>query len=117
MKFIVDAQLPKSLSDLLKYRGFDSIHTLDLPNKNSTSDKEITEIAINEKRIVITKDNDFLESFLLNSKPEKLIVVRTGNIPNPILLKIFDNNLELIKSMISRSNLIEITRNEIAEHE
>jgi predicted nuclease of predicted toxin-antitoxin system len=117
MKFIIDAQLPKSLSDLLKYRGFDSIHTLDLPNKNSTSDKEITEIAINEKRIVITKDNDFLESFLLNSQPEKLIVVRTGNIPNPILLKIFDNNLELIKSMISRSNLIEITRNEIAEHE
>jgi predicted nuclease of predicted toxin-antitoxin system len=117
MKFIVDAQLPKSLSDLLKYRGFDSIHTLDLPNKNSTSDKEITEIAFNEKRIVITKDNDFLESFLLNSQPEKLIVVRTGNIPNPILLKIFDNNLELIKLMISRSNLIEITRNEIAEHE
>jgi predicted nuclease of predicted toxin-antitoxin system len=117
MKFIVDAQLPKSLSNLLKYRGFDSIHTLDLPNKNSTSDKEITEIAINEKRIVITKDNDFLESFLLNSKPEKLIVVRTGNIPNPILLKIFDNNLELINSMILRSNLIEITRNEIAEHE
>ena len=69
------------------------------------------------KKIVVTKDNDFLESFLLNSQPEKLIVVRTGNIPNPILLKIFDNNLELIKSMISRSNLIEITRNEIAEHE
>jgi predicted nuclease of predicted toxin-antitoxin system len=117
MKFIVDAQLPKSLSDLLNNRGFDSIHTLDLPKKNSTSDKEITEFAFNEKRIVITKDNDFLESFLLNSKPEKLIVVRTGNIPNPILLKIFDNNFELIKSMISRSNLIEITRNEIAEHE
>ncbi len=38
MKFIVDAQLPKSLSDLLNSRGFDSIHTLDLPNKNSTSD-------------------------------------------------------------------------------
>jgi hypothetical protein len=117
MKFIVDAQLPKSLSDLLNYRGLDSVHTLDFPNKNSTSDKEIIEIAINEKRIVITKDNDFLESFLLNSQPEKLIVVRTGNIPNPILLKIFDNNLELIKSMISRSNLIEITQNEIAEHE
>ena len=117
MKFIVDAQLPKSLSDLLNYRGFDSLHTLELQDKNSTSDKVITEIAIDQKRIVITKDNDFLESFLLNSKPEKLIVVRTGNIPNAVLLKIFDNNLELIKSMISRSNLIEITRNEIAEHD
>jgi predicted nuclease of predicted toxin-antitoxin system len=48
--------------------------------------------------------------------PDKLIIVRTGNIPNPVLLKIFDENLELIKSMISRSNLIEITRTEIAEH-
>jgi len=117
VKFIVDAQLPKSLSDLLNYRGFDSLHTIELQDKNSTSDKVITEIAIDQKRIVITKDNDFLESFLLNSKPEKLIVVRTGNIPNAVLLKIFDNNLELIKSMISRSNLIEITRNEIAEHD
>ena len=117
MKFIVDAQLPKSLSDLLNYKGFDSIHTLDLPNGNSTSDKIITEIAFKEKRIVITEDNDFLESFIINSKPEKLIVVRTGNIPNPHLLIIFDKNLELIKSMISRSNLIEITRSEIAEHE
>lgn len=117
MKFIVDAQLPKSLSDLLNYRGFDAIHTLDLPNKNATSDKEITEISLSEKRIVITKDNDFLESFLLNSIPEKLIVVRTGNVPNSILLKIVDSNLDLIISMISRSNLIEITRNEIAEHE
>ena len=87
-----------------------------LKTTNSTSDKIITEIAIQEKRIVITKDNDFLESFLINSKPEKLIVVRTGNIPNPLLLIIFDKNLELIKSMISRSNLIEITRTEIAEH-
>ena len=117
MKFIVDAQLRKSLSDLLNYRGFDSLHTLELQDKNSTSDKVITEIAIDQKRIVITKDNDFLESFLLNSKPEKLIVVRTVNIPNSVLLKIFDNNLELIKSLISRSNLIEITRNEIAEHD
>jgi len=117
MKFIVDAQLPKSLSDLLNYRGLDSIHTLDLANKNATSDKEILEIAINEKRIVITKDKDFLESFLVNATPEKLIVVRTGNIPNSILLKLFENNLELMQLMLSRSNLIEITRNEIAEHE
>ncbi|MFN8699723.1 MAG: DUF5615 family PIN-like protein [Flavobacteriales bacterium] len=117
MKFIVDAQLPKSLSELLIYRGLDSVHTLDLANGNSTSDKEIIHIAINEQRIVITKDNDFLESFLLNSQPEKLIIVRTGNISNSSLLKLFDDNLDVIKLMISRSNLIEITRDEIAEHE
>jgi len=38
MKFIVDAHLSKKLSLFLNEKGFDSIHTLDLPNKNSTSD-------------------------------------------------------------------------------
>jgi len=41
MKFIVDAQLPKKLSELLVKKGFDSLHTLDLPNNNATTDNEI----------------------------------------------------------------------------
>ena len=117
MKFIVDAQLPKSLSDFLKYRGHDSIHTLELPKRNNTKDQNIIKLALEQERIVITKDNDFLESFLLNSKPEKLIIVRTGNVPNKVLLKIFADNLEFINLAFSRSNLIEITRTEIAEHD
>ena len=116
MKFIVDAQLPKSLSELLKSKGYDAMHTLDLPAKNATSDNDITQIALSQDRIVITKDTDFLESFLLKSIPNKLIIVRTGNIPNTVLLHLFDSNIELIKTMIARSNLIEITRTEIAEH-
>ena len=117
MKFIVDAQLPKSLSDFFKHRGHDSIHTLELPKQNNTKDQNIIKLALDQKRIVVTKDNDFLESFLLNSKPEKLILVRTGNIPNKVLLKIFADNLKLINLAFSRSNLIEITRTEIAEHD
>ena len=117
MKFIVDAQLPKSLSDFLKYRGHDSIHKLELPKRNNTKDQNIIKLALEQERIVITKDNDFLESFLLNSKPEKLIIVRTGNVPNKVLLKIFADNLEFINLAFSRSNLIEITRTEIAEHD
>jgi len=117
VKFIVDAQLPKSSSDFLKYRGHDSIHTLELPKRNNTKDQNIIKLALEQERIVITKDNDFLESFLLNSKPEKLIIVRTGNVPNKVLLKIFADNLEFINLAFSRSNLIEITRTEIAEHD
>ena len=117
MKFIVDAQLPKSLSLLLNQKGFDAIHTLDLPNKNASSDDAIIAHAVAENRIVITKDSDFLESFLVKSLPEKLILVRTGNISNTLLLKIFDQNLDLILSLLSRSNLVEINKTEIAEHD
>jgi len=117
MNFIVDAQLPKSHSDYLNFKGLDSIHTLDLTEGNAISDKKIIEISIKEERVVITKDYDFLESFVLKSLPKKLIIVKTGNIPNNQLIKIFGGNLENILSIIQRSNLIEIHPTEIIEHE
>ncbi|MFC2188279.1 DUF5615 family PIN-like protein [Fulvivirgaceae bacterium LMO-SS25] len=116
MKFIVDAQLPKSLSDFLNQKGFDSIHTLDLPDKNRTTDGQIAKLSTEEERVVISKDIDFLESFLIKSQPKKLIVVKTGNIPNRQLISIFEANLDTIIQMISRSNLLEISTTEIAEH-
>ena len=115
MKFIVDAQLPIKLSNFLTKRGFDSVHTLELPDKNRTKDRQIIQKAIEENRIVISKDSDFLDSFLLKSLPPKLIMVKTGNIPNTKLIQIFDENFESIMEMISRSNLIEINKSDIAE--
>ncbi|MCD4663949.1 MAG: DUF5615 family PIN-like protein [Bacteroidales bacterium] len=117
MKFIIDAQLPKSLSDFLNRKDFDSIHTLELPNKNKTKDHQIIEQAIEEERIVISKDNDFLDSFLIKSEPPKLIMVKTDNIPNKELIQIFDKNLDTIIEMITKSNLVEISKNDIAEHD
>lgn len=55
MKFIIDAQLPRKLSTFLIEKGFDSIHTLDLPKKNKTSDSEINKISIEQERILISK--------------------------------------------------------------
>ena len=53
MRFIVDTQLPKSLSDFSKWKGFDSIHTIELPEKNKIKDKWINQRSILEDRIVI----------------------------------------------------------------
>ena len=39
MKFLLDTQLPKKLAEFLKWKGYDAIHTLDLPNKNRTTDQ------------------------------------------------------------------------------
>ena len=32
MKYLIDAQLPKRLSFVLQSRGYDTIHTFDLPD-------------------------------------------------------------------------------------
>jgi predicted nuclease of predicted toxin-antitoxin system len=59
VKFLIDAQLPKSLSDFLKLKGYNCVHTLELPNENDTTDNEILKYCELENRVVITKDNDF----------------------------------------------------------
>ncbi len=65
MKFLVDAQLPRRFCTWLTEAGHDAIHTLDLPHGNRTSDAEVIEIAEREKRVVVTKDDDFVQSYLV----------------------------------------------------
>jgi predicted nuclease of predicted toxin-antitoxin system len=75
MKFLVDAQLPVCLARFLQTSGHDAIHTKDLPQQNSTSDTQINNISIQQERIVITKDSDFVNSFLTIQKPYKLLFI------------------------------------------
>ena len=82
MKFLVDAQLPVRLARFLESAGYDTIHTKDLPQRNATTDVEINAISIQESRIVVTKDRDFFDSFLIRQEPYKLLLVTTGNITN-----------------------------------
>jgi len=114
MKFIVDAQLPRSLAIFLNNKGIECIHTLDLPAQNRTSDHVIIEIAMNGGYIIIAKDLDFLETFLIKSKPEKLILVKTGNIANKDLLRIFELNIDTILEMINTCNLVEVGQSYIS---
>ena len=116
MKFLIDAQLPNSLSAFINKKGYDCIHTLNLPDKNKTSDNQIIDLSKKDNRIIITKDSDFLESYLLKNEPEKLIIVRTGNISNIDLLKLFENNFEIIFKSIHDNSLIEITMKELIIH-
>lgn len=114
--FLVDAQLPQRLSDFLKSNGHNAIHTLELPDKNKTKDKTIKEKAHSEHLVLITKDDDFLHSFLIEKKPAKLILIKTGNISNNILMDIFSKGLSSITALLEKHALIEITREEIIVH-
>ncbi len=117
MKFIVDAQLPRRLSWELKSWGHDSIHTLDLPAANLTSDSAITEIADREKRIVVTKDSDFVDSFLLHGEPARLLLISTGNIPNHELVHLLRTNWSQITSMFGQGDFVELSRDSLTLHQ
>lgn len=110
MKFIVDAHLPKALARLLIDKGHDTVHTRELPNGNDTDDLEINRISISEERIVISKDGDFYDSFTARREPFKLLHIKTGNIGNAELLRLFDRNLPAILRELEHGTVVELTR-------
>jgi predicted nuclease of predicted toxin-antitoxin system len=109
MKFLVDAQLPKKLADFLITKGVDAIHTLDLPGKNHTTDEQVIEISSRENRVVITKDADFFDSYLLHHLPEKLVMIKTGNIHNKELIALFERHFDFICNGLKKYNYVEIS--------
>ena len=117
MKFLVDAQLPMGLARWLKERGYDTLHTRDLPQENATPDTQINEISLQENRIVITKDSDFVNSFMTIKKPYKLLLITTGNIKNSELEKIFTNNILTLVDLLENHDYVEMNRDEIIVHQ
>ena len=116
MNFLVDAQLPRRLARSLASAGHDAVHTLDLPNANRTTDAEINALSIQQKRVVITKDTDFVNSFLVSQKPYKLLLVSTGNISNKDLEALFAPLIPTIVNSFQSHDYAELTRISLIVH-
>jgi predicted nuclease of predicted toxin-antitoxin system len=117
MKFIVDAQLPRRLAYFLQNAGYDTLHTLDLPQQNATPDSNINTLSIAQERIVITKDADFVDSFLTIRQPYKLLLISTGNIKNSELESLFATHLPQLTELLTQYSYIEINQTAIVIHQ
>ncbi|MFM8443059.1 MAG: DUF5615 family PIN-like protein [Methylococcus sp.] len=117
MKFLIDAQLPRRLARWLQTQGHDALHTLDLPTGNRTQDAEIITFAMREERIVVTKDDDFVQSFWVNDQPRQLLLISTGNIANADLERLMADNLTAILSALNVNRFVELTRTGLVIHD
>ena len=71
---------------------------------------------MDEKRIVITKDADSVNSFMIARRPYKLLLVSTGNIKNSELESLFFQNIEQVVEAFATHDFIEIDRALIIFH-
>lgn len=85
MKFLVDAQLPPALARWIASRGHQASHIFDL-GVHTADDPAIWERARNEQAIIISKDEDFVDHWLLSAEPVQLVWIRKGNCSNRALL-------------------------------
>ena len=103
LRFIVDTQLPPSLADFFRRRGFDATHVVDYPSGALTPDDEIISIAIKENRIIVTKDSDFFDYFLLKNYPPAVLLLQLGNIRNRELFVFMENHLDNICELFAEN--------------
>lgn len=76
----------------------------------------INELSIKEQYIVVTKDSDFVESFLLSREPWKLFLVATGNIGNNELETLFLANVKTVVDGFEVFDFIELSRTSVIFH-
>ena len=108
MKFLVDNQLPRSLSHFLSKRGLESAHVLEL-GMDQASDREIAQYAFREGRTIITKDADFSVMVTMGICDSSVIWVRVGNCRSVALLEYFSESLDvLVRRLQSGERVIEL---------
>lgn len=109
MKFLVDEQLPGRLVHWLIKKGFDAVHATSLATGLRIPDWEIAQTSMLEERIVISKDIDFFNRFVLRREPYKLIYLTTGNISNNALIQLFEGNWPILSSLLHTCDVVEMS--------
>ncbi len=117
MKYLIDAQITFRLAKFLQLEGIDAIHVLQLPSKDKTSDHEIVRIADTQNRIVITKDKDFVNSFYIKRKPNKLLYISCGNLTNKELFALIEANIKKISEAFRSHSFLELSNSHLVCHQ
>jgi predicted nuclease of predicted toxin-antitoxin system len=101
---------------MMQAKHIDVVHTLDLPQGNKTKDSDLNKISLDEQRIVVTKDNDFVNSFYVYKRPYKLLLITTGNITNKDLQALIESRLSQLLELFETCDFIELSRDYLVIH-
>lgn len=85
MNFLVDAQFPPALARWIASQGHQATHVFDL-GFQTADDPVIWERARTEPFVIFSKDEDFVDHWLLSTEPVQLVWIRKGNCSNRALL-------------------------------
>jgi predicted nuclease of predicted toxin-antitoxin system len=75
-----------------------------------------SQLSLKEHYIVVTKDSDFVETFLVRREPWKLLLVSTGNINNASLEALFSATIPRVVEGFNDFHFIEIGRTSLIFH-
>jgi len=114
VKFLLDAQLPRRMCLWLVDGGHDALHTLDLPLGNRTPDEALISAADGDGRVLVTKDDDFVQSRLVRGRPRLLWLIATGNVDNRTLEALVRHAMPQVERAFESGGFVELGRDRLA---
>jgi len=114
VKFLVDNSLSPRVAESLRQAGNDSIHVRDL-NLQTARDSEIFQIALNDKRIVISADTDFGTLFVLSPSTLPSVILFRGDVTRypQRQAKLLIANIPSLQEDLLRGSVIVISKERI----
>ena len=116
-RFLVDQQLPRALAYRLVDLGHDARHIKEYPGGPTMSDLEVARIADSEERAVVTKDDDFRVTHLLDRRPTRLVRVTCGNISTRDLLHLVERHRDELALAAEHFDYFEISNTGVAVYD
>jgi len=104
MKFIVDSQLPELVTTRLQ----NLVYVNYLSEGNKTTDHEILDICESESRVLITREEDFIEGFILRGRPREIIYMHPACKCSK-LLKLMESKMDYVEHIIASEGIYEVT--------
>jgi len=72
-------------------------------------------ISAEEERVVVSKDTDFYYSHILQNRPWKLVLVRTGNLGVQETKRMFEKHLPSIEQALQSCSLVQLEQQSLLE--
>lgn len=113
MRFLCDVHISYRVRNFLSEEHY-CVHVNNILQGDKTKDKDIATYSNQENLILVTKDEDFVDSYLLKRLPAKLLKINLGNISTNELIKLIGETLPIIEKIKDDHHfLIEIHKNSI----
>jgi predicted nuclease of predicted toxin-antitoxin system len=90
----------------LRSQGFEAVHVNNILDGYFSKDEAIASYADLHGFILISKDADFKNQYLLKKAPKQLVKINSGNTSHEMLLELFKKHIGLIKRLSDTSHFL-----------
>lgn len=114
MKFIIDENLSPVVSAIFRSHSLNAFHVNEMKSKKKQRviDDQLRRLTIQKGYVIVTKDDDFVKSYVSRKVPDKLVYIYGLNEKETLLSRMNEVAPQLI-SLLETNDFIEVNPNEI----